>query len=228
MNTLQQQLARDPARYAPIIKALKLGEIRDLQQVEGSLAFYHGFSEVHFLALDAPEHLEQITFHDPIQVMLLIGNTALEEVKQKFDFHEDMVCYQGVMLRTEPFKLSGELDVRPLDASYGEEVQKRYSLNTNESLELMTAQGQLFGAFKDGEWVGFIGFHDEGSMGMLEIFPQYQRKGYGEYLEKWLVNYEMARGNIPFGHVIVDNARSLALQKKMGFTLYEQRVHWLW
>ena len=37
----------------------------------------------------------------------------------------------------------------------------------------------FFGAFVDGQLAGFVGEHSEGSMGMLEIFPAYRRRGLG-------------------------------------------------
>lgn len=211
-----------------MIKALKHGNSLDLQQVGDSLALYDPHSQVHTLALCKAEDLDGFVFQEPVEVMLLIGHAHLQQVMERFGFTSDMACYQGVMLETKPFELSGALEVRRLTPEYGQEVQKRYSLKTGEDLAVMTAQGRIFGAFKEGVWIGFIGFHDEGSMGMLEIFSDHQRQGYGEYLEKWLINYELAQGNLPYGHVITSNEPSLAMQKKLGFTFYPDTVHWLW
>ena len=42
-----------------------------------------------------------------------------------------------------------------------------------------------------------------------------------------MINQELARGRIPFGQVVTDNAPSLALQRSLGMTLSEGTLYWL-
>ena len=75
--------------------------------------------------------------------------------------------------------------------------------------------------------VGFIGQHLEGSMGLLEVLPQYRKNGYGMELEQTMINYMLEKGLIPFCQVEVTNEKSLRLQKKLGLTISREQVYWL-
>ena len=87
-------------------------------------------------------------------------------------------------------------------------------------------RGDMLGAFVDGEVAGFVGFHDDGSNGMLEVLPPYRRRGLGRALEQAVLNLALERGFTPFGQVFTDNAVSIALQKSMGLTLSDEPVYW--
>ena len=93
-------------------------------------------------------------------------------------------------------------------------------------IEEAVRQGML-GAFVDGELAGFVGFHPEGSIGLLEVLPPYRRRGLGEVLLLGAVRLALERGQYAFGQVLVDNGPSLALQKKAGLTVSEDTLYWL-
>ena len=82
--------------------------------------------------------------------------------------------------------------------------------------------------FLDGEPVGFVGEHLEGSMGLLYVLPEFRRRGFGEALEKFCIAKTIEKGFVPFGQVEKDNAASLNLQKKLGFTVSENLIFWMW
>jgi len=67
----------------------------------------------------------------------------------------------------------------------------------------------------------------EGSIGLLEIFPEYRRLGYGTALESFLVNQMLEKGQVPFGLIEVNNKNSIDLQNKLGFKISEDKVYWL-
>ena len=87
--------------------------------------------------------------------------------------------------------------------------------------------GQLWGLFEDGQLAAFIGVHHEGSMGILEVLPEYRRRGLAMALEGWLIRWHLERGWTPFCHVYEDNPASHALQKKLGLTPAPEQVVWL-
>lgn len=57
--------------------------------------------------------------------------------------------------------------------------------------------GQLWGLFEDGQLAAFIGVHHEGSMGILEVLPEYRRRGLAMALEGWLIRWHLERGWTP-------------------------------
>ena len=76
--------------------------------------------------------------------------------------------------------------------------------------------------------VGFIGEHLEGSMGILYVFPEYRRRGFGTALERCLIARTLEKGLIPFGQVEKDNRNSLRLQEKLGMTCSDDLIVWMW
>ena len=107
------------------------------------------------------------------------------------------------------------------------QVADNYKLEGEDYLRSLLERGQLFGGFLNDAMVGFAGRHAEGSIGLLEIFPPYRRRGFATVLERYMINQELVLGHIPFGQVLTDNAPSLALQRSLGMTLSEGTLYWL-
>lgn len=84
----------------------------------------------------------------------------------------------------------------------------------------------VFGAIADGKLAGFIGRHGDGNMGMLEVFPEFKRRGIGGALERFLINYIMTFGRKPICDVFADNGASIELQNKLGLTPSSYYTFW--
>ena len=87
---------------------------------------------------------------------------------------------------------------------------------TVERIAAIMRDKGVFGAIANGKLAGFIGRHRDGSMGMLEVFEPYRRRGIAIALEKFLITYVMTFGRTPFCDVYCDNPASIALQGKLG------------
>ena len=74
---------------------------------------------------------------------------------------------------------------------------------------------------------GFAGFHDDSSMGMLEILPPFRRRGYAAQLEAFLIAAALKEGRTPYCHVVDGNEASLHLQRKMGLTCTRLPAIWV-
>ncbi|NLF80131.1 MAG: GNAT family N-acetyltransferase, partial [Clostridia bacterium] len=85
----------------------------------------------------------------------------------------------------------------------------------------------MLGAFYHGRPAGFVGVHDEGSMGMLEILPAFRRLGIGSALGAHMVKRELLRGHIPYDQYFSGNTASRQMQEKLGFNFSEQPTIWL-
>ena len=46
-------------------------------------------------------------------------------------------------------------------------------------------------------------------------------------LEKRMINLMLKRNLLPFCQIEVDNVKSLSLQKKLGMSLSQEKVYWL-
>lgn len=136
--------------------------------------------------------------------------------------------YQAAYLRTQPPVLQDcGLAIRQLGVSGLPQVAAHYQLEGEDYLRSLLERGQLFGGFLNGVMVGFAGRHAEGSIGLLEILPQYRRQGFATELERYMIRLELSLCHIPFGQVLTDNAPSLALQRSLGMTISSGTLHWL-
>ena len=97
-----------------------------------------------------------------------------------------------------------------------------------DEMEQAIFENRLFILRDGGGPFAFIGLHDDFSMGMLFILPEYRRKGWAERLERALTARVLEMGELPYGHVFIDNENSLRLQEKLGFTRCSDTVFWMW
>ena len=88
-----------------------------------------------------------------------------------------MPCYQTVYINKEPLfenNVPG-IEIKPLTMEQLRFVCDNYE-DDEEYIKSRIEYGML-GAFdEEGNCAGFIGFHGEGSMGLLTVLPEYRRK----------------------------------------------------
>ncbi len=152
----------------------------------------------------------------------------VEAVVRRFpDIGKINVCYNAVY--------AGEciddvipFDVRCLDESYLCFVKDTYkTFGDDEYILGRLEAGDLFGAFdENGNIMGFCGYHDDGLLGMLEVLPEYRRKGVATGLMTYLINNDIRRGYIPYSQIHITNESSKQLHRKMGFTLSRTPIFW--
>lgn len=137
-------------------------------------------------------------------------------------------CHQARYMKPEaPVPVSG-VELRVLDEAYVDTVARHYGgVDDPAYVRQRVEAGVVVGAFVDGALAGFIGTHNEGSMGMLEIFPEYRRRGLGYALEAGLIRRFLEQGMIPFCQVVDGNEASMRLQEKLGMTFSDEPVYWM-
>lgn len=165
---------------------------------------------------------------------------CMEYFEEHSNWRTTAPCYQAVLTRKEKLPVAGlyhpdgnpmenGLVIRPVPIEYAAVVAKHYHLSVDSPEYVMerVTSGQVFGAFFGEELAGFIGFHDEGSIGMLEVLPQYRRMHIALALETYIMNYALERGMIPYGQIIWDNIVSAKLQEKIGLFRSESMIYWM-
>ena len=157
------------------------------------------------------------------------GDACRKAAYDRLHIVRETACFQVAYLQKTPLPLRGDLVFSYPDRAQIERIKQDYKLESPENIERLCADKKLWAAcLKDtGEFVGFIGEHPEGSMGLLQIFPEYRRKGFAEETEKFQINRYVQGGRVPYGHVIEDNAVSVSLQKKLGLQTAKEKVYWL-
>ncbi len=218
--------ARNPALYVHMSELLRLdrGELLACREngvlmARGSLCLMGAAS-----AADVAELLSGIP--DTMEELVVCGRAAADAAREWLDLEETCECWQAVYLRQEKLPVCG--DIRQLDGRYFHAVLEGYSLFQDETyIASRLEAGVMYGIFVEDELAGFIGEHDEGSMGMLEVFPAYRRQGLGLALESFQINRILEEGRMPYDQVILGNEKSLSLQKKLGMTITKDTVTWL-
>lgn len=135
-------------------------------------------------------------------------------------------CSQAVCTRKEAFPVRYK-NIRQLDITYLEYIMENYSSSEEHMKERLNA-GVMYGAFDEDRIIGFIGMHNEGSMGMLFVEEEYRQKGVGASLESYIINLQISNGFTPYCHVIEGNEKSLALQEKLGLYVADTPLWWIW
>ncbi len=152
----------------------------------------------------------------------------VDAVLRKFpDIGKINTCYNAVYTGN---MIHGNIsyEIRTLDESYLRFVRDTYkTFGDDEYILGRIISGELFGAFDDdGNIMGFCGYHDDGLLGMLEVLPEYRRKGVAASLMTYLINYDIKRGYIPYSQIHITNESSKQLHRKLGFTLSKTPVFW--
>lgn len=147
-------------------------------------------------------------------------------VERKFGFDKRVPCYQGVY-RKEPFILhENTIHIRLLSEEEADDACSMYRFDKEDAIKHIRL-GLVYGGFVDGKIVGMAGLHYQGSMGLLEVKPEHRRNGYGEILEKFIINTQLAKGAIPYCQIVDNNTASLALQAKLGLDLSKNKLYWM-
>lgn len=151
-----------------------------------------------------------------------------EKVSAEFGLKEQMRCTQAVYCKDQP-PVRLHCDIRALTDQHSALAAAHYHLvdDSEQYIRERIAAGRMWGLFENGVLAGFIGMHTEGSMGMLEVFPEHRRKGYGYQLEAFLIAWHLERGWIPYCHIIDGNNASMRLQEKLGLTFAELPAIWV-
>lgn len=166
-------------------------------------------------------------------------NYSLYHLKQKeivdylnIRYHKilRMTCYQAMYNSINPIELSYPqgVTIRLLDVSNIQQVLENYMIDIGYNyIEDRISKGCMWGLFENDKLAGFIGIHDEGSIGMLEVIKGYRRKGYGYLLEAYLINEYLKNHKVPYLEVEENNEISLALQRKLGFKISKNKSYWM-
>lgn len=84
----------------------------------------------------------------------------------------------------------------------------------------------MLGAYQNSGLVGFIGTHDSGSMGLLEVLPKARRQGIGLQLLNACIRMQFAHQVLPYAEIFSHNAASRKLCQKANMKQAKQECYW--
>ena len=135
----------------------------------------------------------------------------------------------AVYIGSELMPVRTDMSIEPMDISDLETIGRHYGFSIVDEDYIIgrLKAGALYGAYVDGELVGFGGEHEEGSLGMLVILENHRRKGYAASLVGFGINRQLELNLTPFSNIGVENHASIEMHKKLGFTISSDSVWWL-
>jgi len=151
----------------------------------------------------------------------------VDYILNRFELNKKIECVQAVYMNKTKIDVKQGLEIKQLEEDQLEVILEHYDKLSNNEIKTLLENKSLFGGYKNGKLIGFIGNHLEGSIGILEVFPIYRRLGYAMALEGYMVNRMIEKNLVPFAQVEINNQKSIALQKKLGFTISEDRLYWM-
>ena len=219
----------DPALYADMKAYLQSGEWETAYESDTALWLRRKQGWLSAIAaLDLTEAGEILRQLPSDGAMVLRGCPGLRALAEGLGFDGCEPCWQAVYEKQTLLPVTTELVIRHPDAQDFPRFRDSYDLGGGDELRRDFDRPDFLGGYLDGAFVGYIGLHGEGSMGLLHVFPEYRRRGYAEALYSTLINNQLKKGRLPFAQIIEGNEASLALQRKLGFTLSRDLIYWMW
>lgn len=221
-------LSGDSLSHIDMLEPLRRGTADVIYAENDGVVIYEQNSQACMITMNDFEKCQSVIDLDKYHLFAVHQPDISEWIQQRCNFSHSFEAYQAVYRKEET--IVDDFDtIKVLTRDYTDEICLKYkAMDDRKYIETLIDRKQMWGIFDNGVLAGFIGEHLEGSMGLLEIFPEHRRNGYGFKLESYLINHFLQLNEIPFCQVVTDNAKSLALQKKIGMDVSERTTIWLY
>lgn len=213
-----------------IERVLKRGTGKVIERQDDALLVYDSVSGAYMLGCEdsaqGADVLQRNIGRDCRLLMISDHGLGLNAFAQ-FGFEGMMECYQAAYYGRMP-ELTGSVALRDAEEADLPVLTAAYDLVSADELQLIVRRRKLTLGYENGRLAGFAGEHLEGSMGLLHVFPEFRRRGYAAELENARIAKTLHEGYIPFGQIEKGNSASMALQRKLGLTISERLICWMW
>lgn len=182
--------------------------------------------------------LQEISKDERIECIAIHQREMVPFMEKYFHLKTDMECIQGAYTRREKLPVRGlygpdgrgenGFSIRTLTEEFIPFVAEHYSeIGSPEYVTERILHGAVYGAFYEEKIVGFIADHEEGSIGMLYVLPEYRKRHVAMALETYCMNLAIERSEIPYGQIVLGNKPSISLQEKMGICFAKGTIVWM-
>lgn len=242
-------LSEDKLLHIDMIEAIRRGEARLLSIQAGGVLLYHASAATWMMSAPDPAAAESLlgcicgnedqafsvqarqVLSEAVEPPLFVAHQThyIARTQTLLGLPRSMPCLQSAYFAGTPLpEPKGPGEIRRLDRSSLADVHRHYSHPVGlDYLRERLEAGVFHGVFVDGRLAGFAGVHAEGSLGMLEVLPEFRRQGVAMQLQAYMTNWHLSLGYTPFAQVKVGNLASLALQRKSGYAISDRTVTWL-
>ena len=148
--------------------------------------------------------LQEISKDERIECIAIHQREMVPFMEKYFHLKTDMECIQGAYTRREKLPVRGlygpdgrgenGFSIRTLTEEFIPFVAEHYSeIGSPEYVTERILHGAVYGAFYEEKIVGFIADHEEGSIGMLYVLPEYRKRHVAMALETYCMNLAVER-----------------------------------
>lgn len=226
-------LTKEPCLYADMLQCRNAGGLV-LYETETALLLQGRISKILYSAAADNQAGKEIVEHLPKQFGILVAHDTYTDpwLKSMRKLESELECVHCVYVEDEPpaVDLPEGFVINRLDTSHIQKIIAlyRHSMESlaNEQYIGECLQDGMYGAFYKDELCGFIGVHEQESIGILEVHPKWRRKGLAVALEQVMIGKQLERGRLPYGEIVKDNTASIQLQKKAGMITDEKLTYW--
>lgn len=223
-------LDTDPTLHMDMLEVIRRETASILHCSDKGILLQDRISGIYFMtATDAEIAHDMLSSLRAPEIVALHQAAYVPQAKALLGLQPQMICHQAVWTDPQP---PAAPDIpyafRTLTANDADAVQRQYTYPVPDGyIAGRIAAGAMIGAFDGAQMAGFIGLHEEGSMGMLSVSPSYRGQGIAQALIAVLAQRCLQDGRVPFSQFTTENTASAQLHAKMGFTLSSGLVHWL-
>lgn len=236
-SVIDKLLKKGKILYIDMIESLRRARGEVVFESEKGVIIKDAEAVLYMLAVFEEEAAEEIAWEIPKEdgtwQFLVHQKCLLNELEKRCSIESVIPMNQMAYTDRTPISLrksemAGSIRFETLDITFLDEVLTHYHMVPDEEyIEERLMNGCIVGAFIEDKLAGFAGTHQEGSIGMLEVYEDYRHQGIGEALEAHMINLHLSAGYTPYGEVVVGNHASAALQEKLKLKQAREELYWV-
>ncbi len=229
-DSLIKRLKSDMPRYCEMLFLYQQGNCDVLYEEGDGILIYDPSTKQYMATADSLVGAEDIIrkVADDYET-LVVFDTVFEQLEGKlFRYQRKQDYYNYWYGKKEKFILPETTctfrNLTQDDIAYVKQCHRVEALCKDEYIYGRMEEGML-GIFVNGTLAGFIGRHDNGSIGMLEVLEEYREKSIGMLLEMKYINdlLDVDDQEMIFTQINPDNEIAMHLQEKLGFIKAKQK-----
>ncbi|MEG2917454.1 MAG: GNAT family N-acetyltransferase [Clostridium sp.] len=232
INMGSQILWEDYLLHVDMLEIIRRGSAEIIFGNNRGVLLKDNISDIYMMSAKDIETAQLIINKIPEDTLMMVSHQEFyhDLIVKRFNFKDEMICYNVAYTKKNIIEIPKcKADIRVLQVDNIKQVIENYSsldlANEEYILERINTK-TMFGAFIGEQLCGFVGTHEEGSIGILEVLPKYKGLGIGAALQATATNQGLLAGRYPYGQVKVGNVASITLQKKLGFEISKDKVWW--
>lgn len=232
-DSIVRYLEKDEILYTEMLEVYRRGNCEILYEENDGILLYDHTCHEYLATASTKAGAKDILLKIPTDYEMLIVNDdvflSLENID--FKYAEKLVFYNYVYEKRSKYKIpDNNLEFKILDDSFIPFVKEHYSVKSlcNDIYLKSRIKEGMLGAFINDTIVGFIGMHDNGAMGMLEVLEAYRGKHIGMLLQMKYTNYllEKKYAGAIYSQVYQKNEVSMHLQNKLLLKKSDKPSYW--